>query len=134
MPDGRRLALGAWTGFGPGGVEVWELDNGRGIQTLYGLRGQVAWTCFSPDGRRVAGLSQTFEVGVWDRETGKLLRLLDAPVGLFADNAGLAFSADGRRFALAAGERATLWDVETGAVLGSWKLPGGLATGWPSRA
>ena len=24
------------------------------------------------------------------------------------------------------GERATLWDVETGAVLGSWKLPGGL--------
>ncbi len=125
-PDGRRLAHGAWTVFGPGGVEVWELDNGRGIQTLHGLRGQVEWTCFSPDGHRLAGLSQTFEVGVWDRETGKLLRLLDAPVGLFADNAGLAFSADGRRFVLASGERATLWDVETGAVIGAWKLPGGL--------
>jgi len=126
VPDGWRLALGAWPAFGPGGVEVWELDNGRGVQTLFGLRGQVEWTCFSPDGRRVAGLSQTFEVGVWDRETGKLLRLFDAPVGLFADNAGLAFSADARRFALASGEQATLWDVETGAVLGSWKLPMGL--------
>jgi len=126
VPDGRRLARGAWPAFGPGGVEVWELDNGRGIQTLHGLRGQVEWTCFSPDGHRLAGLSQTFEAGVWDRETGNLLRLFDAPVGLFADNAGLAFSADGRRFALASGERATLWDVETGAVLGSWTLPGGL--------
>ncbi len=126
-PDGQRLALGSWVGFGPGGVEVKELDNGRGIQTLYGLRGQFAQMCFSPDGRRVAGLSATFEVAVWDRRTGKLLRLLDAPVGLFADNAGLAFSADGRRFALAAGERATLWDIETGAVLGMWRLPGGLA-------
>ncbi len=126
VPDGRRFALGAYPVFGPGGVEVLELDNGRGIQTLYGLRGQVAWSCFSPDGRRLAGLSQTFEAGIWDRETGKLLRLLDAPMNLFADNAGLAFSADGRRFALASGERATLWDVETGAVLGSWTLPGGL--------
>ncbi len=126
VPDGRRLALGAYTEFNPGGVEVWELDNGRGIKTLHGPRGQVAWTCFSPDGRRVAALSQTFEAGVWDRETGNLLRLFDAPVGLFADNADLAFSADGRRFALASGERATLWDVDTGAVLGSWTLPGGL--------
>jgi serine/threonine protein kinase/WD40 repeat protein len=125
-PDGRRLALGAWTGFWPGSVEIKELDNGRGMQTLYGLRGQFAQVCCSPDGRRLAGLSATFEVGVWDRGTGKLLRLLDAPVGIFADNAGLAFSADGRRFALAAGERATLWDVETGAVLGLWRLPGGL--------
>ncbi len=125
-PDGRRLAVGTWAMFGPASVEVWELENGRGIQTLYGLRGQVAWTCVSPDGRRVAGLSQAFEVGIWERETGRLLRLLDAPLGLFADNAGLAFSADGRRFALAAGERATLWDVETGAVLGWWTLPGGL--------
>jgi WD40 repeat protein len=125
-PDGRRLAHGGLPVFGPGGVEVLELDNGRGIQTLHGLRGQVAWTCFSPDGHRLAGLSQTFEAGVWDRETGKLLRLFDAPVGLFAESAGLAFSTDGRRFALASGERATLWDVETGAVLGSWTLPGGL--------
>jgi len=125
-PDGGRMARGVYAGFGPGVVEVWELNNGRGIQTLYGPRGQVAWTCFSPDGRRVAALSQTFEAGVWDRETGKLLRLLDAPMGFFADNAGLAFSADGRRFAIASGERATLWDVETGTVLGSWKLPAGL--------
>ena len=125
-PDGGRLARGAYAGFGPGDVEVWKLDNGRGIQTLHGLRGQVSWTCFSPDGHRVSALSQTFDVGVWDRATGKLLRLLDAPVGLFADNAGLSFSADGRRFALASGERATLWDVETGTVLGSWKLPAGL--------
>jgi WD40 repeat protein len=126
VPDGRQLAFGAYPAFGPGGVAVWELDNGRGIQTLHGPRGQVEWTCFSLDGRRLAALTQTFDVGIWDREVGKLLRLLDAPVGLFADNAGLAFSADGRRFALASGERATLWDVESGAVLGSWTLPGGL--------
>ena len=129
-PDGRRLSIGARTAFVPGAdsSQVWELDNGRGIQTLHGLRGQVEWTCFSPDGRRVAGLSQSFEVGVWDRENGSLLRILDAPHRylLAMDNAGLAFSADGRRFALASGERATLWDVETGAVLGSWTVPAGL--------
>jgi hypothetical protein len=107
-------------------VEVWDLDNGRGIQTLYGPRGQIDWTAFSPDGGRIAGLSHTFEIGVWDRASGRLLRLLEAPVGYLADNAGLALSTDGRRLALASGERATLWDVETGAVLGSWTLPGGL--------
>ena len=125
-PGSRRLAVGAWSMFGPGGVGVWDLDNGRGVRTLYGLRGQVDSTGFSPDGRRVAALSQAFEAGVWDVETGKLLRLLDVPMGLFADNAGLAFSSDGRRFAVVSGERATLWDVETGVVLGSWTLPGAI--------
>jgi WD40 repeat protein len=64
-------------------------------------------------------------VAIWERASGRLIRVLDAPRGLYADNAGLAFSPDGRRFAFAAGHEARMWDVETGEKVGSWTLPEG---------
>ena len=48
------------------------------------------------------------------------------PPGFHTDNAGLALSPDGRRFAFSAGQVARLWDIETGEQLGSWDLPAGL--------
>jgi WD40 repeat protein len=42
--------------------------------------------------------------------------------GLTADNAGLAFSPDGRKLAVAARSEARLWDLDTGNST-SWKLP-----------
>jgi serine/threonine protein kinase/WD40 repeat protein len=71
-------------------------------------------------------LSADWRIGVFDRDSGRCLRLIDAPVGTFADNAVIAFSADGKRLAFASGRRAKLWDLETGGEAGSWTLPEGL--------
>lgn len=127
-PDGTRLAVGSRAAFGyPGGVDVYELVEGRGIRTLRGLRGQVEKTIFSPDGRLVAGVSQDFRVAIWDRGSGRLRGVLEGPQGLVADSSALAFSPDGRRFAFSAGREAKLWDTETGEELGAWTLPDGLS-------
>jgi serine/threonine protein kinase/WD40 repeat protein len=126
-PDGRRLAVGHISIFGSlGRAHVWELQEGRGISTLRGLAGQVVRTWFSPDGRRVAALAHDWQAAVWDADTGRLLRLLDVPRGLYADNAALAFSPDGRRLAFSAGVAAREWEIDTGRDLGAWPLRPGL--------
>ena len=126
-PDGTRLAVGSQAAFGePGGVDVYQLEDGRGIRTFRGLLGPVQKTIFAADGRLIAGLSQDWRVAIWDRASGQLRLILDVPQGLVADNSGLCFSPDGRRFAFSAGHEAKLWDIETGKELGAWPLPEGL--------
>jgi len=58
-PDGKRLAVSSITAFGnSGGVDVWELDYGRGTQTLRGLSKRVTKMTISPDDRLLAALDQ----------------------------------------------------------------------------
>jgi len=125
-PDGRRLAVGKQAAFGyDGGADVWELEDDRGIQTLRGLLGPVAKAIISSDDSLVAGLAQDWQIGIWDRATGRLIHVFDAPRGLLADSGAIALIPDGRRFACAAGRGAVLWDVATGQVMKTWKLPAG---------
>ncbi len=125
-PDGGRLAIAGNAEFGAGWVEVFNLENGRGTRSLRGLSGMIEKAIFSPDGRYIAALSHEWEIGIWDRETGVLRDVLSVPRGFFTDNTALAFSLDGRRFAFAAGEAASLWDVDSGRKLQFWKLPAAL--------
>jgi WD40 repeat protein len=122
--DGRRLAVSSRCEFSQGGVSVWNLDYGRGIQAIRGLAAPASRVCFSPDGRFLAALAVDWQVAFWNLETGKLLRILDAPKGVIG-TAGLAFSPDGKRFVCSAGSQAKSWDVATGRELGAWKLPSG---------
>jgi WD40 repeat protein len=126
-PDARRLAVARDVGFGPPATIVWDLEDGRGVQTLRGLKAPAcrAKTCFSADGKRVAVLAHDWQVGIWDIENGRLRLRLDVPRRLTADNAALAFSPDGRRFAFSTWTEAKLWDVETGQEERSWTLPPG---------
>jgi WD40 repeat protein len=82
---------------------------------------------FSADGTLLAALSHGWQVAIWDVRTGRLQHILDVPKGVFADNAALAFSPDGRQFAFATGGEKTgeapLWDLSTGQKLRSWILP-----------
>ncbi len=122
--DGKSLAAGRLGAFAMGGgLEIWDLEDDRGIQTLRGLSGPVTEVILSPDGKLVAGLAQDWQIGIWDRAADRLLYVLDAPRGDFPDNAALAFSPDGRRFAFATRREAVLWDVESGDVVESWPLP-----------
>jgi WD40 repeat protein len=126
--DGRQLAVGSIAAFGtPDSVNVWELEPGRGIDSLRGLLRYVFTSTFSPDGLLVAGLSNDWHVGIWDRANRRLLHVLEVAPGSFTDNAALAFSPDGRRLAFSAGHEASLWDVTTGEPIKTWKLHEGLS-------
>ena len=125
--DGKALAVGMHPAFGSSvGVNVWEIEDGRGIQELRGLRGLINQVIFSADGRWVASLSADWKVGIWDRIGHRLVHVLEVPVGFHADNAGMAFDPQARRFAFAAGTAAAVWDVETGKRLRTVPLPPGL--------
>ena len=127
-PDGRKLALGnVRNGSLLTSIYVWNLQFGRGIQQYRGLTNQIVKVCFSRDGRLLAGLAHDWQVGIWEVRSGELLHVLSVPKGITADNSGLAFSPDGRRFAFAAGREAKLWDVGTGQELKSWQLPEGFS-------
>ena len=126
-PDGKQLAVGSVAAFGsPDSVEIWELEFGRGIRRLRGVSRSVFRPIFSPDGRLVAGLSDNWHLGIWDRPNHRLLHVLGVTRGYHIDNVGLAFSPDGRLVAFSAGREASLWDVATGKVVRTWSLPAGL--------
>ena len=110
-----------------GDTQVWELDFGRGIQTLRGLSTPISKVCLSSDGRKLAALSHGWEIGVWDLSSGHLIHVIEAPRGMSADNAALAFSPSGDRLAYSSGDRAKMWNLQSGLELGSWDLPAGLA-------
>jgi eukaryotic-like serine/threonine-protein kinase len=123
-PNGRLLAAGGQQ-HERRSVAVWELTAGRGVRSLRGLACPISRTCFSPDSRYIAALAHNWELGIWDLQTGFPLYVLEAPRGIFADNAALAFSPDGKRFAFSAGQEAKAWDVATGREVQRWELPEG---------
>jgi WD40 repeat protein len=126
-PDGKQIAFCTVPAFGsPGVVEIWQLENGRGIQTLHGLEAPVEQVHYSPDERFIAALSHDWQVGVWELPIGNLRHILDVEPGITADNAALAFSADGSQLAFSAGDQAKLWDITTGQVVKYWQLRPGL--------
>jgi eukaryotic-like serine/threonine-protein kinase len=129
-PDGRGLAVSTRGSTYPPAVTVWDLVADRGQWRLAGLSGQIQIVSLSPDGRFVAALAQNWEVGLWDLQTGRLLCALEVPIGAFADNAGLAFSDDGKHLAFSVGTpqgtEVRLWDVDSTRELRRWHLPQGL--------
>jgi len=128
-PDGRHLSVNRESGFGAEpGVDLMELELGRGTRTLYGLQGNVEKTIFSPDGRLVAAVTHEWQVGIFDWPSGRLRGVLPGPVGRFADSFGMALDTEGRRFACSVGHQARLWDLETGRRIGQWTLPEGMGS------
>ena len=125
-PDDRRLAIGTMPVWGSGSVSLLELDYSRGIQTYRGLTGQVCKVCFSLDGRRLAALSHDWQAAVWDRDSGRLVAVINVPPASFVDNASLALSPDCQRLAYAGGHEARLWNLETGEERG-WSFRDGEA-------
>jgi eukaryotic-like serine/threonine-protein kinase len=139
-PDGQRLAATTAVPTSPNfprdksEVQVWNLDNGRGIRTFRGLSAPCQQIAFSTDSRYVAGLTNEWLIAIWDGTAGVLKHVLYPPEGFIADQSAMAFLSDGSRFVFASGAHATLWDVESGSVIDRWNLPVGLCNRLTSRA
>ncbi len=155
-PDG--LLVAGQAGLGTNSVvTLWERSTGRELRqfkplssrflgstprfffTTFGLA--LPFVVFSPDGKKLASVSEINTVHLWDTQTGKELRRWNdcsAPPGV------LAFSRDGRFLAAGGGgypgvqlrpvhhtDDIPLWDVETGRLLHRFKghddMVGGLA-------
>jgi serine/threonine protein kinase/WD40 repeat protein len=123
-PDGRRIAFASVDQFGSpgvtGGLDVLAFESGRGVETYRGLTGWVAKTWLSPSGKWIAGLSHSWQLGVWDRATGHLRFRWDLPVGVLADNGDLAFDPNDESFVFAAGEHVNRYSLTTGQRTATW--------------
>lgn len=98
-----------------GEIQVWDVDTGRELFDLTGVRDAVFGVAISPDGSRLAAAigkhktSAPGEVKLWDLETGAevlTLRGFSGPVH------GVAFSPDGKRLAAIGSGTLRIWSVE----------------------
>ncbi len=104
-PTGQMLAVSN---------QIWDLESGQPLHTLGngpgGYSRSVAW---SPDGKILAVVGGVGELGLFDAESGQLLRkLLEGGGGAKY----VAWSPDGNILA-SGGTPARLWDAKSGAVL-----------------
>jgi WD40 repeat protein len=105
-PDGRRIA-----GVCQGRAVIWDVASGT--ESLLGVGDMYARVAWSPDGKRVA-----LGYEVWDSATGAVaLHLEDSglPVEVGRPGLGVAFSRDGKLFAMTTGMQSVgVWDLTTG--------------------
>jgi eukaryotic-like serine/threonine-protein kinase len=106
-PDGRRLAVGDYTG----GVRVLDPATGAEAARFQAHADRLTALAYSPDGRQLATASRDQTVRLWEPGRAEPVRTLKARAELLA----LAFAPDGK--ALAAGE--------ADGTLRVWELPGG---------
>jgi WD40 repeat protein len=135
--DGKYLASGDGKHpFGSDGrpipthgvVKIWDGKTGHELHTLKGHITPVWCDAFSPDGKRLASVSEDRMVKVWDRQTGQeLFSTPKEPQFRVWMSFSLAFSPDGKRLAGLAGQDVKLWDAQTGKEelkiqVGSWYI------------
>lgn len=126
--DGR-VVVGGRRWFGTlYSTRLWRLESGLGLYTLPGLVAPTQLAVLDDRGTTAAVLTHSWQVVVYDLETGALRHSFPVPgrqPGDTTDNVALAFSPNGQSLAVSSGPRATEWDVASGTVSGSWHLPPG---------
>jgi len=122
-PDGKRLASASHDGT----IKVWAIEGSQ----IFGDKpvlviddpvdfrvrrdGSAYSVTFSPDGTRLAAVSDQMTAKVWDAQTGELLLTFSGHAG---NVYSVAFSPDGGSLATASADgTARLWDAATGEEL-----------------
>ena len=113
-------------------VLCWNVANGRGVQTLRGLTSPISQILFSPGVRTRRTREQ-----LAGRDLGPAYRRAEAraerPGGITPDNAAMAFSTDGLKFACSSGTGAKLWEMSSGARSAGGSCHWAFAITWHSR-
>ena len=110
-PDGKTLLS-----FGGAGIQIWDAQTGRLIETLEELR-PSSFSAFSADGSMLAEMGS--EIRIWDLKTRKLRNSFGKELEEI-----LCFSFSPYGVNLAAGSRdgkMRVWNVETGALIQAHK-------------
>jgi WD40 repeat protein len=113
-PDGRTLA----TGDGQGNVIVWDVGEGRAIETLEGHNKAITGVAFGPDGRTLYTASADSTARIWDvagyRRLARPFRTNSVDDPGASSPRAFALSPDGRTLAAARRDgRVDLIDAET---------------------
>ena len=109
-PDGRNLATASGNG-----AQIWDVQTGSSVTTLFGHLDQVWRVAFSPDGRRLVTASADKTARIWDLLSGRTITVLKGHEDT-VDSA--ASSPDGKRVVTASGDgTACIWDADTGEAL-----------------
>jgi WD40 repeat protein/class 3 adenylate cyclase len=120
-PDGTRLVT---TGLDET-ARVWDAMTGKELLTVT-HPGYFFDVAFHPDGPQIAGSGPDGIVTIWDATTGKESLVLPgaSESGPMLGGWGVAFSPDGKRFALVSDSiyPVKIWDATTGEVLLSGNL------------
>jgi WD40 repeat protein len=113
-PDGKLLAAG---------YALWDLESGNLVRQLDldehfppRERASSSDAAFSPDGRTIAIATGLWQAGVWDTQTGQLVRKITAtPTG--GEVVSVAFSPDGAALATGSTDGLTkIWESATGTL------------------
>jgi WD40 repeat protein/DNA-binding SARP family transcriptional activator len=127
-PDGRTLA----TGDGQGNVIVWDVSEGRAIETLEGHDDAITFLAFGPDGRTLYTTSADSTARIWDvagyRRLARPFRTNTVNDPGASSPRAFALSPDGRTLAAARRDgRVDLIDAETRRRTGGFEAFAGRA-------
>ena len=122
-PDGSSLAIGSQS------IQLWDIKNQQVIASLENLSGILLGVTFSPDGKKIAGITQSGEILIWNASSGEIIfnkasQLLEPGQVLYASGnvgagigageltgQGIAFSPDGEQLAYGNGNTIEIWDI-----------------------
>jgi WD40 repeat protein/tetratricopeptide (TPR) repeat protein len=124
-PSGRLLASASFAAApkAPGEVKVWDTTTRREVLSLKGPPRPEAFfslgscLCFSPDGRRLAGIGSDNTARVWDVTRGQPVLVLRGHTG---EITSVAFSPDGGHLATASSSGADVEDPDESGEVKVW--------------
>jgi len=106
-PDGQQIISGS-----DDDIRLWDPQTGELLSKTMSRSGGIITLSISPDGNRVLAGSST-GVLAWTRNNKDLVPM-DIPLHLPKTVSSVAFSPDGKSFALSDGDRVSFCDLETG--------------------
>ncbi len=110
-PDGKTLAVSCGKIGQPGRITLWEVESGKELATLAGLKDAVFAFAFSPDGKLLASGGYDRTIRLWDVNSRKKLHETHRLSNPFY---GLTFSRDSKTLISRGPENhVRLWDVAT---------------------